>query len=308
MSTQPEGVVVLGVPRSGTTLLRRLLDAHPEIDCPGETNLLVGASRMLAAEPVIDGLEIGVETGVAFLGVEPTRLHRDLARLVTGYLEEHARRRGKRLWAEKTAFNVFHLETIRRLLGDRVAYVVIFRHGLDVACSIDELCRRNGTYLCELHERVRAEPRPLFAFARLWAELSQQLRDFADAEQHRCHVVRYEDLVATPELTMAGLCSFLGVAIDPSLIERALGSAGEPGLGDWKTYSLDHLSKDSIGRWRSLPRATRVALSEIVDGTLERLGYEVGEDDDGASTNADAARRRYELGLLLGQAKVSRRP
>ncbi|MCA9663328.1 MAG: sulfotransferase, partial [Myxococcales bacterium] len=31
------GIIVLGAPRSGTTLLRRLLDAHPNIACPPET-------------------------------------------------------------------------------------------------------------------------------------------------------------------------------------------------------------------------------------------------------------------------------
>ncbi len=65
-----EGVIVLGVPRSGTTLLRRLLDAHPDIACPPETNLIGAASRFLQEDRFAGGLSVGVVPGLHFCGFD----------------------------------------------------------------------------------------------------------------------------------------------------------------------------------------------------------------------------------------------
>ena len=54
MNPTPSFVVLLGFPRSGTTLLSRLLDAHPEISCPPETHLLSAASRFLSEQTEVE--------------------------------------------------------------------------------------------------------------------------------------------------------------------------------------------------------------------------------------------------------------
>ena len=69
------GIVVLGTPRSGTTLLRRLLDAHPNIACPPETYVLSGAARFLHEETFAQGLKIGT---LSLQLVDTERLHRAL--------------------------------------------------------------------------------------------------------------------------------------------------------------------------------------------------------------------------------------
>jgi hypothetical protein len=62
MSANPrhEGILLLGSPRSGTTLLRRLVDAHPNIACPGETNVFSSCGRFLRSERIAEGVRIGV--------------------------------------------------------------------------------------------------------------------------------------------------------------------------------------------------------------------------------------------------------
>ena len=50
-----KGVIILGCPRSGTTLLRRLLDSHPDLSCPGETFLFRGAARFLKEDTISGG-------------------------------------------------------------------------------------------------------------------------------------------------------------------------------------------------------------------------------------------------------------
>jgi protein-tyrosine sulfotransferase len=61
--------LILGFPRSGTTLLARLLDAHPQVSCPPETYLFASAARFLHEQSRVEGPPIGVLAGLVFLGI-----------------------------------------------------------------------------------------------------------------------------------------------------------------------------------------------------------------------------------------------
>ena len=53
---------------------------------------------------------------------------------------------------------------IEELCGDHAYFLCVIRHGLDVACSLQELSEKNGGYLRELHDyvrRIRGRSRPL---------------------------------------------------------------------------------------------------------------------------------------------------
>ena len=64
-------IIIIGCPRSGTTLLRRLIGAHPRLDCPGESFLLRAAVRFLRGERVAEGIDYGPLGGLLPLGFEP---------------------------------------------------------------------------------------------------------------------------------------------------------------------------------------------------------------------------------------------
>ena len=171
----PDGILVLGVPRSGTTLLRRLLDAHSRIACPGETHLFRACARFLESERGAEGMEIGVLAGLGHAGFPEHEVLESLRRLAFGFHEQHARRQGKARWAEKSAFDCFHVEAIERLCQDQVRYVVLLRHGLDVVCSLEEFTARSQGYLHELH--VVTVPVLLGGGARLFEGLGSEFVD-----------------------------------------------------------------------------------------------------------------------------------
>ena len=196
---EAEGIVVLGISRSGTTLVRRLLDAHPDVAAPAETLVLSAAARFLHRQPLGSGVAYGVLAGLSLAGFPETEVLDRLRTFAFGFLEEHAERHGARIWAEKTATDVFHLPAIESFAGDRVHYVGMIRHGLDVAPSLLELVEQTGGYFEELHAYAAADPRPLVAMARAWADATDAILDLADRRPDRCTLVRYEDLVRDPE-------------------------------------------------------------------------------------------------------------
>ncbi len=304
-AADPPGIVIIGTPRSGTTLLRRILDAHPSISSPPETYLLSAAARFQHEERFSPGLRIGVLSGLGYAGFPEDEVLARLRRFVFGFFEDHARKQGKARWAEKTAFDAFHLPAIRRLCGGHVRFVCIQRHGLDVACSLADLVGKTGGYVEELHAYLRRDPEPLSAFARAWCDTAQAVAALVD-EDPLALDLRYEDLVRDPQGTIERVLEFVGEPMDDGLLERALADAGRMGFGDWKTYGRRVIDASSVDRWKTLPRPVLEALAPRCNPLLTRLGYapvQVAEPEPASESDQDA-RRRYELGLMLNRMKA----
>lgn len=293
------GVVILGAPRSGTTLLRRLLDAHPALACPPETYLLSAASRFLHEDTFAAGLPIGVVSGLGYAGFPEHEVLARVREFVFGFLDDHAAKQGKSRWVEKTAFDAFHVRNIRRLCQGQVRFLCIHRHGLDVVCSMSDLVDKTGGYVAELHERIKRYPEPLEALARAWLDASRDLHALA-AEDEFAMELRYEDLVADPEKVLREVLEFIGEPWDDTLIGRALDSDGSVGFGDWKTYGRGAIDASSVERWKSLPTPAIRRLGELCNEQLQTLGYDPVPTSE---ADADEARRRYELGLLVNRMR-----
>jgi hypothetical protein len=267
-----EGILIIGAPRSGTTLLRRLLNAHPSIHCPGETGLFSAGARFLQHQKLAEA-EVGVVSGLGFAGFTPDEVRGRLREFLFSFHREIARRAGARRWAEKTVWDAFHLDAIEEICGAQADFVCVVRHGLDVACSTQELVERNQGYVSELHEYVKRHPRPLEAFAHAWVDTARSILAFVARRAENALLTRYEDLVGDPEQEMRRIPEFLGEAFEPALLESALARHDDLGQGDWKTYRKRSIDQESVGRWRKLPRNVVSELGRIVNPTLESLGY-----------------------------------
>ncbi len=305
---QKPGIVIVGAPRSGTTLLRRLLDAHPNIASPPETYLLSAAARFLHDDRFAAGLQIGVLSGLAFAGFGEDEVLDRLRRFVFSFLDEHAERSQKPRWAEKTAFDAFHLGPIRRLCEGHVRFVCIHRHGLDATASLADLVDKTGGYVDELHPYLRRHPEPLVALAHAWVDAASAVADLAEHDAGAVSLA-YEDLVARPDEVLADLLTALDEPADDDtvagLVQRALGEEGKLGFGDWKTYARAKIDASSVGRWTSLQPPVQARLAEICNPTLARLGYDTVEPMAGDEDPA-TARRRYEFGLRVNRMKAQR--
>jgi len=268
-----KGIIVLGAPRSGTTLLRRILDAHPSIACPPETTLFGACARFLHEQPLDHGVQFGVVEGLCQAGFDEDEVLGRLRGLAFGFLEDHAAAADKPRWAEKTAADVFHLAGIERLCGSGVQYICMVRHGLDAAVSLAELTEKSGGYLAEIHRYIQQEHRPLVAYTNAWIDATRGLLDLVERRPDDAVLLRYEDLVADPLAALEPVFAHLGEPFGPEQLATALGHSSA-GFGDWKTWSRNAIDASSVGRYRkAVSKHLRAELAPRINPVLERAGY-----------------------------------
>jgi protein-tyrosine sulfotransferase len=265
--------VLLGFPRSGTTMLRRLLGGHPQLCCPPETHILRSCAAFLHEDESPLGHRAGVLTSLRFCGVQPNQVLDGLRTLAFGLFQEICKRQNKPIWVEKSALDFFHIAEIEQLLEDRCRYIWIRRHAADVVSSVKEYVAAAEIYLPELHQYIQRYPAPLEAFAHAWADTQIQAADFADRHPQTCLAIDYEPLVADPEAGLQRILDFLGLEGNTAEMVEGLRKPPETGFGDWKTYERLSVTTESVGRSQSLPPRVLARVAEIVNPAMERIGY-----------------------------------
>src|SRR5262245_39549697 len=196
-------IFVIGVHRSGTTLVRLILDSHSRIACPPESFFLLPESRLLADPKALEGL---VAMGFTREHVV-ARLREHLGYFFEMYAASHKKPR----WADKTPSYVDCLDFIETLFGPDCQYVFIYRNGLDSACSIARI-----PDIAEAEPHIAACGGDRFAgAARYWATQCGVMRSFAARHRGRALELFYEKLVADPEAEAQRLFEFLGESYEP---------------------------------------------------------------------------------------------
>jgi len=266
-------IFVLCNGRSGSTLLRFLLDAHPEIACPPETNLPALCAQLATVWSLIEGAPLSANRGdeppeipdAAIAGVRQT-----MDRLVGSYLA----RRGKRRYCDKSLGTARFAELLLRVYPE-ARFVCLYRHPMDVIASGMEACPW-GLAGYGFDPYIATSPgNAVLALARFWADNTAITLAAEERFPDRCLRVRYEDLVINPEGVTAGLFAFLEAAPAPGISAACFSAERErSGPADYKIWYTSDISSESVGRGWSVPAgmiAPQVLAS--INELAGKLGY-----------------------------------
>ena len=220
----PPAPFVVGVGRSGTTLLRLMLDAHPELAIPPETHfvpaLLESFERIrVSPERTMRVVADVPNSGWEDLGLDEAELLERLRGLrqfnspdaVRAFYAAYAARHGKARFGDKTPRYVTRMRRIAAALPE-ARFIHVIRDGRDVMLSLNKR-------LVELRD---SPPVPVERFARRWRRRVGNARR-ADLEG-RYMEVRYEDLVTATEPTLRRVCERIELSFHPAMLsyhERA---------------------------------------------------------------------------------------
>ena len=230
-------IIVGGCYRSGTSLVRRLLDSHPRIHCGPEVKFF----RDFYAD------YIGVEDPISHLRFMVTARsllpEAELLEILgASFVEMHqraARGAGKPRWADKVPENVVFLGEWERLLGDNWLFLHVVRNPLDTLASIEEW------------GFPKSIPAALEDRTNLYVKYAESGLRFAADNPGRYVRVIYETLVRDPEPAVEMLMAALGESFDPA--QLAINeSSHQTGLEDPSAVEASEIHRDRVGRWREV--------------------------------------------------------
>lgn len=207
LDLQSPPIFLIGVYRSGTTLLRYIIDSHSNICCPPESDYLASLAQ-LVREPIYSN-------GLLNMGYSETHVVQKLRELCIYFYGNYAASCGKPRWADKTPNYVDYLDFIH-LLFPEAKFVMIYRHGLDQAHSYT----RGGSLMRDTLEDYVVEGEDLrLGAVRYWQEKVQKMLEFEQKNPDICIHIRYEDLCLQPEKHLRAVFSFLDEAWEPEVME-----------------------------------------------------------------------------------------
>jgi len=264
-------IFIVGCPRSGTTLLRDLLHAHPNLTFPRESRFIARFYRAYGEPASQEDVERLASRILSFPRVKNlwgiTATPADFADCrtfadVTGRVFEiFAVKSGKPRWGDKTPDYVYDIPLLLRLFP--TAQVIhIIRDGRDVAVS----------WL-----RTDFGPANYYRAARMWKQwVSAGRRDGAALPSGSYFELKYESLLAAPEATMRRVCEFLGEPFDPAVLKPYRGRRGGVAKPNptYKPEFRDAIATGNSGGWRrAMSRRQRAIFEGVAGGLLGELGY-----------------------------------
>ena len=282
---------IVGNDRSGTTMLRLVLDRGPDLAIPPESMFLTDfadafeAGGVAGAEahalmervwshPKVLLWELPGAAPAVPAGLSPADAYRFV---VEAPFRAYAAAHGKPGWADKTPHYVHHVDHLLRV-WPRARFVVLVRDGRDVALSL---------------RRMPFGPNNAWAAAQWWArgiragERAQ--REHPDAVL----TVRYEDVAEHPAREVSRICDFLGIAYrdDMLALDQVDRSRIVPDQAAWFPTIFEGITTGAVGRWRrEMGERDQRIFAALAGDELRAFGYDAGP---GAVTDLSPLRERW---------------
>ena len=256
-------IVIGGCGRSGTTLVRVILDSHPQISCGPESNAFL--PPVLNLHRLKEKLKLASEDLDAAYYTSRSRAEfiDHLARFFRGST-------GKPRWAEKTPKNVHHLHYIFEKFP-QAKFIHVLRDGRDVACSLRTHPR---------HRVVDGKLVPVNTWKPMKYCATRWRDSLLSAKPHmsdpRFHNVRYERLVTEPRQTIMELMRFLGEPWDEALLAHteAASTFRDVTAFPQNPEALQPIGTAAVARWqRDMTEDDKRIFREIAGDLLIEYGY-----------------------------------
>lgn len=231
-SPTQEPIFVLGMPRSGTTLVERILSSHSDVQSAGELQdfgLCVKKLSQTSSPHVLD------------IDTLNRAYHLDFEKLGSSYLESTRVVTGSsKHFIDKLPFNFYYIDLITKALPN-AKIICLLRDPMDT-------CIGNYRQLFTINNPYYSYSLNLLDTAKFYNRFYKLMEHFQSLHNN-IKLVKYEELVASPKQQIKDLVKFCNLDWQPACIDFHLNDA--PVSTASKVQVRQPLNNKAIGRWRA---------------------------------------------------------
>lgn len=284
-----QNVFILGNPRSGTSLLRLMLNNHPLIAAPPEcgfmhwwfkkyktwgsedaTNIdkITQFVKDLEQSKKIESWKLKSKDLISFLLLQKPKNYNDLT---TSVYEFWALSKGVKpsIIIDKNNYYIKHLNDLLHIWQE-AKFIFIVRDGRDVACSYLAL----KDLVSESPYKPKL-PTDIKDIAKEWAFNNESIYSyFQNLNLDRFIIIRYEDLIKNSENTLTKISTFLSISYNDKMLQYYSNNDEPESTIDWKRKTLQKLDLNNLGKYKLILSEEQIYDFETVSiNTLKLFGY-----------------------------------
>lgn len=226
-------IIVGGFYRSGTTLVRRILDSHSRIHCGPEVKFFKDFFGDYPEDPLA---HVRLFASARTYGMREGDLLDIFGRAYVDFHAQAARIAGKARWADKNPENVLYLEQWKALLPCGFLFMHVTRNPMDALASLVEIGFK------------KTIPSDFVSKIDLYRQFREAGDAYCSAFPETSLVIDYDELVTAPEAGVQRMLNFLGEAPEPGMIDALNDPARGMGIEDPKATRQATVHDRSIGR------------------------------------------------------------
>ncbi|MEX0813216.1 MAG: sulfotransferase [Chitinophagales bacterium] len=276
---------ILGNPRSGTTLLRLMLNSHSLIGVPPESGFLQWWHEKyrdwnISDSENIEKLDVFLDDVLSSKKIEYWEMDRQLLK---EYILKNAPGsyieiidciykfycKNKLIIGDKNNYYIHHLDEIQKI-APRAKYIHIVRDGRDVACSYMKIK--------ELDQSLKYIPNVSFEISEIAKEWNENLTKIENFVMHNDSLtIRYEDLISKPKMILSKVCDFLEVNFEKKMLSYNQKAFNDEPVSNmkWKKKTFENLDSTNKGKYLTILSENEIqTFNKIAIENLKRFDYE----------------------------------
>lgn len=228
-------IIVGGFYRSGTSLFRRLLDAHSMIHCPPEIKLWRDMLQDYLDDPYA---HLRLAKTLEVLPLPTDVRFNAIGKAYVSLREASLKVLNKTVWADKDPENARYLHHWKNVMGSNFRYIHVARHPLDTLTSCIE---------ANFVKTLPAEPELIL---HKWQDNCRAFLDFTKQNKQQCYVIHYEKLVSDPVAELTKVFGWLLLPFEEEVLATFSSSQRGFGIEDAKVGQSKTVHQSSVMRWQ----------------------------------------------------------